>query len=351
MSALTLGAQALDRLMPLHLRLDARGRIVGAGPVWQRISAEVPLIGRDFFALFTVRRPRGAVCLADLTAGDGVLRLALAPRGETVPVLGFKGLATPAGAEVLINLSFGISLVEAVRRLDLTAADFAPTDLAVELLFLLEAKTAAFDLSRQLTAQIEQARRAARAQALSDPLTGLANRRAMEGALLRLSDRARPVALMQIDLDLFKQVNDTHGHDAGDAVLCHVAAVLRGAARLGDVVARMGGDEFLLMIDAPEGPGPLLPLARRLIAAIERPVTHQGRRLRISASAGIAWNDGRTPVVPQALLKRADRALYQAKGQGRGRAVLAPAEDVPPAPAQDVPPAAVCAQPAGWNAP
>ena len=166
---------------------------------------------------------------------------------------GFRGLAVPLdGGGVLINLSFGMTVVEAVRDHRLTDADFAPTDLAMELLYLVEAKTAVMQELRDMNRRLEGAKTAAEEQALTDTLTGLRNRRAMDMALSRLMLRGTPFGLMHLDLDFFKAVNDTLGHAAGDHVLRQVARVLRVQMRGGDTVARMGGDEFVV---APAGAG------------------------------------------------------------------------------------------------
>jgi diguanylate cyclase (GGDEF)-like protein len=164
----------------------------------------------------------------------------------------------------------------------------------------------------------DERRRLARAASL-DPLTGLVNRR---GAAASLADAAgRPVgesvALLLIDLDGFKDVNDSRGHLAGDAVLQRVAAALRTAARTEDVIARWGGDEFVVVAALDHGRA--VALAERLRDVI-RDGGAGGTGARVTASVGVAVRT--TPIADQAWLLRADQAMYQAKRSGGDATVL-----------------------------
>lgn len=151
--------------------------------------------------------------------------------------------------------------------------------------------------------------------ALTDPLTGLANRRAWEEELRREVARARRnshrLALVMLDLDHFKELNDTQGHQAGDTVLAEAAASWRTAVRTTDFLARYGGDEFAMLLpDCPDQYGETV--LERIRTAIPP---------GCSASAGIAyWNGAETA---ESLLARADAALYEAKRAGRDKAVTA----------------------------
>jgi diguanylate cyclase (GGDEF)-like protein len=154
-----------------------------------------------------------------------------------------------------------------------------------------------------------------------DALTGLANRAAFGSRLIeRLANAARAghsTAVVYVDLDRFKTVNDTLGHPVGDALLRKVAERFRSAVREGDVVARMGGDEFaIIQSDAPQ-PAAATALAARLVDLIGRTYAVEGHLLHIGASVGVAIapNDG---LEPDVLLKNADLALYRAKAEGRG---------------------------------
>ncbi|WP_194908118.1 diguanylate cyclase [Quadrisphaera sp. INWT6] len=169
-------------------------------------------------------------------------------------------------------------------------------------------------------------------EAAHDPLTGLLNRRGMALALPRLRAQApdgHRVAVSVFDLDHFKRVNDTHGHDAGDQVLVGVAAVLRERARHGDLVVRLGGEELAWIGTwaSPQDARTAADQVRLAVAAASLP-----GGLRITTSAGVAFSTGATHTAPDVealsrLLVRADAALYEAKHEGRDRVVLAPKHD------------------------
>jgi diguanylate cyclase (GGDEF)-like protein len=159
------------------------------------------------------------------------------------------------------------------------------------------------------------------ALAATDPLTLLANRRGFESfAQIVLAQAARagePVALVTFDIDRFKGVNDSQGHEAGDRVLQALADALRSASRAADVAARMGGDEFVLMLPKT-GAEEAAEVAERVRAAFTaRPVMlANGREIRVTLSAGLAVSaDGAVPLAT--LLAQADEALYEAKKGGR----------------------------------
>jgi diguanylate cyclase (GGDEF)-like protein len=228
----------------------------------------------------------------------------------------------PDGGAIL-SLSLGIGAVGAVARHGLTARDFAPTDLTVEMLYLVEAKTAAMDESRRLNQRLQHERAAAKEQAVTDPLTGLKNRRGLEEALSRLASAGTPYGLIHIDLDRFKAINDTLGHDAGDAMLCAAARAMQAEVREHDIAARVGGDEFVLVFPGSSDPARLTAAAERMIARIEAPVVLKGESCRISASAGIALSHRTRLADAAAILREADAALYEAKRAGRGHARIA----------------------------
>ena len=159
-------------------------------------------------------------------------------------------------------------------------------------------------------------------QARHDPLTGLPNRRMLVELLAATVERTRDrgTAVLFLDVDRFKIVNDSLGHDAGDQVLLAVAERLSTAVRVGDVVGRFGGDEFVV-VGQVEDEDAALALADRLHAATTAPVTVGGTDLVVTVSTGIALClDGRTPA--GALVRDADAAMYAAKRAGGDRAVL-----------------------------
>lgn len=165
--------------------------------------------------------------------------------------------------------------------------------------------------------------------ATHDPVTGLANRTALGEALERAVAGARrgtPSALIFLDLDGFKLVNDTLGHQAGDELLRSVARRLRATLRGSDVLARFGGDEFVALLPGAAADQALAAANRLREAVASCQAGAAGRAVSLDASAGVVAVDGTLP--PDALLSRADAAMYTAKQQGGRRAVLArPGED------------------------
>ena len=239
------------------------------------------------------------------------------------PHTAFRGVwlpLCPGGA--IVNLSFGIGVIRAVSDHALTLSDFAATDLAVELLYMIEAKSAVADELSKLTARLDTARLVAEERSITDTLTGLKNRRAMDVALSGMARSGWAFAIMQIDLDYFKSVNDTLGHAAGDHVLQSVANILATEFRPRDHVARVGGDEFVVLLDDVTDTKRLNTIAARLISRIEAPIMFEGKECRVSASIGVAVSDSYTSPDPVEMMADADLALYQSKRQGRATSTI-----------------------------
>ncbi len=158
-------------------------------------------------------------------------------------------------------------------------------------------------------------------QAAHDHLTGLPNRVLLDERLGHVLDRAGPgrtVAVLFLDLDRFKAVNDGLGHAWGDVLLVETAARLQAAARPRDLVARLGGDEFVVVCADLDDPAEAGAVARRLLAAVVEPVSHDGRTVTVSTSIGIATVTG-PGQTPEQVLRSADTAMYRAKADGRNR--------------------------------
>lgn len=178
------------------------------------------------------------------------------------------------------------------------------------------------ETARKQNAALEAARAEMEYQSNHDALTDLPNRRMLENYLSaakkRRTDNKMRSAVLHIDLDRFKQINDTLGHAAGDAVLQHVADILRSAATPNCIVARVGGDEFAIFLDHAPHNALLGYWARSLIQEAKRPFSFEGHECRFGFSIGIA-TDNKLEMDDTALFCNADLALYQAKEDGRGQ--------------------------------
>lgn len=173
-----------------------------------------------------------------------------------------------------------------------------------------------FDISRYIEREAELSRIAQR-----DPLTGLLNRRALHDQLEQEISRSKrskaPMALMFIDLDRFKEINDEHGHDAGDAALVHITSSLCQHIRDSDVLMRVGGDEFVLIAPDHQGVASVKDQASKLVEVMQTPFDFNGNSLSLGGSIGVAIYPDTTKDLQQ-LLALADGAMYKAKQKGRG---------------------------------
>ncbi|MCU0308099.1 MAG: diguanylate cyclase [Thermoleophilia bacterium] len=295
-------------------------------------AAVVATAAAEWLAL----RPLAGLALVRM--GDGGRGLALVPGwvGPRAAELGRTRRATGADVAMARALAEGRTV-----RVDDAAHGRFPMGLAVPLWVrgrlwgalcaaaergrgFADADTAMLEGCADLVAMAlaqEEVRTELSAAARTDHLTGLPNRRAFTerlGGEVRLAARhGHPLALAVLDLDLFKLVNDTHGHTAGDEVLVEVAARLAAAGRAGELVARIGGEEFGWILPRCDADGALAAVERARAGVAARPVPPAGR---VTLSAGIAVLG---PGSGEDLFWRADGALYQAKAAGRDRAVVA----------------------------
>lgn len=184
-------------------------------------------------------------------------------------------------------------------------------------------------LERQAAA-LRRANEEIKRQALQDALTGLANRRHLESELAiraaQAADANSDLAVLHVDLDWFKQINDTKGHAAGDFVLRHVAEVLRQETNDGDFIARNGGDEFVILTDGAARVPSIEALAERIAERMSRPIPFEDGVCQSGASIGAKVSEPHELSSPALLLASADMALYAAKAMGRGRYVRFSAE-------------------------
>ena len=216
------------------------------------------------------------------------------------------------------NISNGLARQRAQERLRAAHAELERR--------VIERTTELEVANEQLVSQIGERMRAEERlthQALHDTLTGLPNRAYLLDCMASAIERAQlgdgmPFAVLFLDLDRFKLVNDSIGHAAGDELLVEVAKRLVSAMRAEDVVTRLGGDEFAILVSCPDGGDSVRDLAPRLLALIGRPLWVAGRELFPSASMGIAlWHPRYS--TGEELLRDADAAMYRAKNEGRDR--------------------------------
>ncbi len=189
---------------------------------------------------------------------------------------------------------------------------------ATALIILLFTAASAFGLYR-----LAKSETLARSFALTDGLSGLPNRRALFELVQKSKSGRGPVykTVVYLDLDGFKEVNDIYGHATGDKLIMIVAAMLKGILPEGAMLARMGGDEFAMVLTGPEAMKPCLDFAQSILDFFAKPVRIGERSLQVGASIGIAAADIKT-VRSQELFRRADMAMYESKSAGKNRITL-----------------------------
>ena len=214
-------------------------------------------------------------------------------------------------------------VIEEIEKLRDLSVSFQPyvTNIQDQLEVLVRTGTAGLSvflilLSARVAGQLIQAQERIRKQSVTDELTGLTNRRGLD-LVLSARDPESEVLLARVDLDRFKQVNDILGHEAGDFVLQHVAQLMRDLAWPSDTLARVGGDEFVILFAAGMGLEDGCRCVERLLKAISRPVRFGEKQCDFGASIGIA-SSSLEGLSKNELLNAADRALYEVKRSGRG---------------------------------
>ncbi len=259
--------------------------------------------GDEALALVAAERPDAILLdheLPGLSGAEVLDRLRADDELATVPVI---MLTHSADREVLLDaLGRGAH--------DHLVAPFDPAELAARVMAALRVKG--------LHDQLVEVNRRLAAQALTDDLTGLANRRhgahELERSVALATRHGHLLALARVDVDHFKQINDTYGHQTGDRVLAEVARRLAAAVRGGDELARWGGDEFVALLPDTDREGALRAAERLRAAVAATPLPVNGGEVAVTISVGWAHWAGDTP---DDLLARADRSLYQAKDMGR----------------------------------
>ncbi len=282
--------------------------------------------GKALVGLDNSEHPRAtSFCARTILQEDGLMVVrdtrADPQWADTPMVTGKAGLRFYAGASIVTDEGHALGSV-------CVADDRTPRDLdekALEALRILARQTAAHLKLRELSMKLARANAQLRDQSIRDLLTGLANRAFLEQSLalaLRQSARSgRCLGLLFCDLDGFKTVNDELGHQAGDELLRLVAARMEGVARSSDLVARFGGDEFVVLCPDLADEQALGTISERFAAAVAEPATLGGAGVRPRLSIGTAL--ARASDSTDALLRRADEAMYAAKRAARAREPVA----------------------------
>jgi diguanylate cyclase (GGDEF)-like protein len=206
--------------------------------------------------------------------------------------------------------------------LDLYSDDTGPLDDAtLEAAQTLADVAAAYLLNAQARDELQEASNQSHERALHDALTELPNRvlllERLDHAVLRARRSGKTTAILFVDLDRFKSVNDLYGHRVGDDLLIAVAGRITGALRSGDTLARLSGDEFVILCEDLNEPAEVDVIAARVVAAIAVPFVVSGHEVNVTASMGIAFS-GRGDQLSEQILQDADAAMYQAKRDGGG---------------------------------
>ncbi len=313
---LALEGADVDRLCAEAVEIIQRELAVEHAALLKHLPEEKQLEFRDIAGLpaeFKGRRiPVGLGSQAGYTlvTGEVVVVPDWSREERFEPSAAVRELGVTSGLTALISAkdhAFGVIGVQSMRRRDFSAEDssFAQS-IANVLANAIERRTAE-----------EQTRH----EALHDPLTGLPNRNLfldrLGHALVQAARRGSSVAVLFLDLDQFKLVNDSLGHAAGDELLQSVASRFDEALRPGDTVARFGGDEFAILIEDVGVERDATRVAERIAESLARPFILRRREHFVSVSVGISIGVGQER--PEALIRDADAALYRAKDQGRGR--------------------------------
>jgi diguanylate cyclase (GGDEF)-like protein len=297
-------AQSTDELNVVELRAVLHSAVVRAAGLFpaDEVEIEITLDGRDRLVRGTKNGVTfdGSRCATPSRPGP-LFSVALAGYDRSDPI-----------GELRLRLSTSMTLKEIEENKLKTFA------------------SALYTAIRNATAYAELVRISAENAhaATHDPLTGLANRRQLYDRAAALFDAGAAdgmLALLLIDLNHFKEINDTLGHAAGDQVLCEVATRLRDPAEQGDVVARLGGDEFAILLTGLPAPAIAGHRAETMLTQLERAIEIDGMQLSVEAAGGIALAPGSGGV--EELLRRADVAMYQAKRSGQRTATYMHSRD------------------------
>jgi diguanylate cyclase len=303
-----------------------------AGPIMGLGIAGMHYVGMAAMEVVPPIRYDPALVLASIliavAASVAALALAFELRAQSLPHLIWKrfGAALIMGTGIVGMHYTGMAAAQFAPNAICTATsgqinpDLLAMAVATSCLLFLGATMLVLTVDVRLAQQLDKANARIAELARTDPLTGLANRRTflehLEGLFRARMRNERSFAVHCLDLDGFKDVNDTLGHPMGDALLVEAAARLDKTVRKSDLVARLGGDEFAILQTGVADPPAAGMLAAKVGKALAAPYLIDGHALYVTASIGVATADARTDT-PEALLTQADRALYRAKDDGR----------------------------------
>ena len=306
----------LERLCPFYLLVDHAGRATRMGSSLTKVCPDLN-VGDPVASTLRITTPR------DLTwerRGDELPRGLVLVETERGQVL--RGQVLPIGEETLFVGTPWVTSMSDLAHLGLRLDDFAAADPVTDFLLLLGAQASALSDAQLLATQLQDIAAAHAHRASHDSLTGLPNRTSFAA---RLDEELQVVragggsaAVVLLDLDRFKEINDTLGHRCGDLLLQQVGPRVRGVLRAGEFVARLGGDEFALLVTSPHRGAAALAdhraVAERVLDALREPFVVGELTLLVAASAGIAMSPehGSTG---ELLLQHADVAMYLAKAQ------------------------------------
>ena len=243
----------------------------------------------------------------------GAVVLLVAMASYVPSVLDFSVLST------LIIGEYGLVLYRAMQ-LEADEIYALPLLLCLTLVFVSKITTAQAEIQRIVNMEEQPQHRTQ-----GDLLTGLPNRAQLLERVARVVQYVQynptfRFAIMFVDLDGFKPINDRLGHKAGDAVLRHVARVFQSCLRQGDLVGRYGGDEFIFLLNQVNDPSEVTAIAERVLARLQAPID-VGEPVTVGASIGLAFNTNMNETGEE-LIRDADQAMYRAKGQGKNRYVI-----------------------------
>ncbi|HXA53885.1 MAG TPA: aminotransferase class I/II-fold pyridoxal phosphate-dependent enzyme, partial [Solirubrobacteraceae bacterium] len=310
---LTLAALVVGVLALRGWRLDRMWSMLGVGFIALAVAD-------CMYALQVAGGASAPSALTNMTYDIGVMLLALA---AWQPVSALEADTLPSGAVLAIPAGFTISALGLLIYDHFSRLDPIALGLTMGTMLFAFARIA-------LTFRDVRALAETRRQALTDDLTSMPNRRhflrRVRDGIVASRVTGSSVALLIVDLDHFKELNDTLGHDAGDQLLCQVGERLRGVLRATDTAARLGGDEFGVLLSDPCDEASATAVAEKILKAIAQPFPIKGVGLRVTASIGIALFP-RHAENDEQLMQHADVAMYEAKGAQSGYACYARERD------------------------